>query len=74
MGVTSAKVKNAWTTKNYDRITFVVKKGEKERIKAAAEAAGESVSRFIVDCINQTSPGMLSVLDDESKRGGKQDA
>lgn len=44
---TSAAVKNRYNEKAYDRINFVVPKGEKDRIKAAAEKRGESVNSLI---------------------------
>lgn len=47
MGKTSAKVKNRYNDKAYDRITVVVPKGQKDIIKAYAEAHGESVNGFI---------------------------
>ena len=66
MSKTSATVKNAWNTKNYDRIVLTVKAGEKERIKQAA--SGKSVNRFIIECINTVCPCLLSVLDDGKKK------
>lgn len=51
MGKTSAKVKNRYNDKAYDRITVVVPKGQKEIIKAYAEAHGESVNGFIQKAI-----------------------
>lgn len=44
---TSAAVKNRYNEKVYDRINFVIPKGEKDRIKAAAERNGESVNSLI---------------------------
>ena len=51
MSKTSAKVKNRYNDKAYDRITVVVPKGQKEIIKAYAEAHGESVNGFIQKAI-----------------------
>ena len=51
MAKTSATVKNRYNAKTYDRIEIVVPKGQKEVIKAAAEAAGESVNAFITGAI-----------------------
>jgi len=48
---TSSAVKNRYNAKAYDRINFVVPKGEKEKIKAAAEAAGESVNQYILKAV-----------------------
>ena len=40
-GKTSAKSKNTWITKAYDRINLTVPKGQKDLIQAHAEAQGE---------------------------------
>lgn len=47
MSKTSATVKNRWNAKAYDRINLTVPKGDKEVIKAYAEANGESVNGYI---------------------------
>lgn len=44
---TSAKVKNRYNEKSYDRLVTVVYKGEKEKIKQRADAVGMSVSAYI---------------------------
>ena len=41
----------AWNEKNLDRIYVTVPAGEKEEIKAAATAAGESVNGYIKEAI-----------------------
>ena len=46
-GKTSAKSKNSWISKNYDRINLTVPKGQKEKIQYHAESRGESVNGFI---------------------------
>ena len=46
-GKTSAKSKNDWILKSYDRINLTVPKGDKEKIKMHAESKGESVNGFI---------------------------
>ena len=50
MAITEAqtRAKRKWDEKNLDRIQLIVKKGEKEQIKAAAEAAGESLNAYMV--------------------------
>ena len=68
MSKTSGKSKNDWNARNYDQILISVKKGDKEKLKLAASAAGVSMSRFIIDSVNIRAPGLLSVLDDESKK------
>lgn len=47
MNKTSATVKNRWNAKAYDRINLTVPKGDKEVIKAYAEANRESVNGYI---------------------------
>jgi uncharacterized protein (DUF1778 family) len=54
MGKTSASVKNRYNEKAYDRISLVVPKGQKEIIKAHAEAKGESLNGFIQRAIQTT--------------------
>ena len=43
-GKTSAKAKNDWIAKAYDRINLTVPKGQKELLQAHAEKMGESVT------------------------------
>lgn len=74
MAKTSELSKNAWNARNYDQVLISVKKGEKIKLKEAAAAAGESVSRFIVESVNIRCPGLLTVLDDESKKARKNNA
>ena len=54
MARTSAKVKNRYNDKAYDRINLTVPKGQKDIIKAHAESQGESVNGFIQRAINTT--------------------
>ncbi len=60
---TSAAVKNRYNEKAYDRINFVVPKGEKDRIKAAAEKSGESVNSLI----NRVVKAEVEKIEAESK-------
>ena len=53
MGKTSAKTKNRWNAENYDRIGVMAKKGERETIRLAAEAAGESVNAYILEAVRR---------------------
>ena len=46
-GKTSAKSKNDWIAKAYDRINLTVPKGKKEVIQEAAKQNGESVNALI---------------------------
>lgn len=44
---------NRYIAKSYDRINVTIPKGEKETIKAHADANGESVNAFIVRAIRE---------------------
>ena len=54
MAERKAKWQNDYISRNYDRINLTVPKGEKEYIKAYAEARGESVNGFINRAITET--------------------
>ena len=51
-GKTSAKSKNDWIAKAYDRINLTLPKGQEDIIKAHAEGRGESVNGFISRAID----------------------
>ncbi len=53
-GKTSAKSKNTWISKAYDRINLTVAKGKKDAIKTHADSRGESVNSFIGRAIDET--------------------
>ena len=44
---------NTWQKENKERINFLMEKGTKERIKAAADQAGKSPSEFIREAIEE---------------------
>lgn len=46
--------KNKWQQENKERVNLVVDKGQKEVIKAHAEAQGESLNGFINRAISET--------------------
>ena len=48
------KAVNKYMAANYDRINLTVQKGQKETIKAHAEAQGESLNAFINRAITET--------------------
>ena len=56
-GKTSAKSKNAWIEKAYDRINLTVSKGQKDIIKAHAEAKGESARKAAPQPQNASANG-----------------
>ena len=41
------KATRKYNGKSYDNMTFVVPKGDREKIRAAAEAAGESLAEYM---------------------------
>ncbi len=53
-GKTSAKAKNTWIAKAYDRINLTVAKGRKAVIQAHAQSQGESVNGFVNRAIDET--------------------
>ena len=44
---------NKYISKAYDRINLLVPKGVKDEIKAAADAAGQSVNAYILDAVRE---------------------
>ena len=46
-GTAATKAKNKYNAANYDRLSPFVKKGKKDRYRAAAEAAGYSLNEFM---------------------------
>lgn len=44
---------NSYNKEKYDRISLMLPKGEKDRIKTAAATAGESVNEYINKAIKQ---------------------
>ena len=56
-GKTSAKSKNEWIAKAYDRINLTVPKGRKAELQAIAERHGQSVNGFINSLIDRALEG-----------------
>lgn len=46
--------KNKWQAENCERISLVVKKGDKDKIKSHADGRGESLNGFINRAIKET--------------------
>ena len=45
---------NQWTNEKFDRINIAIHKGDKDKIKAAADAAGApSLNAYIVEAIEE---------------------
>lgn len=51
MGKTSTQSKNKWNKENYEQIKFVVKKGQRDKIKAYAQSKGISVNKLITELL-----------------------
>jgi uncharacterized protein (DUF1778 family) len=49
-----SEYRNSWIAEKLDRINLTVPKGQKDTIKAHAEAHGESVNGFINRAITET--------------------
>ena len=45
--------KNAWQRENVDRVNLTMPKGRKDIVRAAADAAGESVNAYINAAVDQ---------------------
>lgn len=53
---TSSQVKNRYNEKNYDRITIMAKKGNKEKwLKLAKEKGYKGLNGYIIDCIENST-------------------
>lgn len=57
------KAVNKYVQKNYDRINVTFPKGFKTKIKAHAEAQGESMNAFIIRAVNETIERECSSLE-----------
>ena len=53
-GKASTKAKNKYNAKAYDNLRIIVKKGQKEIIRAHAEKHGESLNGFVGRAIDET--------------------
>lgn len=51
MGKSSTTAKNKYNTKSYDQVKLLVKKGQRDIIKAVAEKQGKSVNAYIYTLI-----------------------
>lgn len=60
MGKTSTASKNKYNEKAYDQLRVVVKKGQKDVIKAHAESLGLSLNAYINKLISEDMNGSSS--------------
>ncbi len=75
MAITEARSRanKKWDKKNLDRIQLVVRAGEKDLIKAAADAAGESLNHYMVSAVKarMISEGMETERADPVEEGSQ---
>ena len=57
MSRTSAKAKNAYNARNYDRINLSIPKGLKEEWQASAQRAGLSLNAYILEAVEAKRAG-----------------
>lgn len=62
-----SEYRNSWIAEKLDRVNLTMPKGRKERVKAHAEARGESVNAFINRAITET---MERETPDKAEQGG----
>lgn len=71
MSRTSAKVKNRYNAKAYDRIVCLVKKGRKKEIQRRAELLGLSVNAYLVGLIDRDTAGLDLSAPAADQNGGE---
>jgi predicted HicB family RNase H-like nuclease len=71
MGKTTAKVKNRYNAKAYDRIAVCIKKGKKEIISARARALGLSLNAYIMELIKRDMAEADNRNNSKSEPNGK---
>lgn len=58
-GTAATRAKNKYNAANYDRLSPFVKKGKKDRYRAAAEAAGYSLNEFMEKAMDRLATEIL---------------
>ena len=58
-GTAATKAKNKYNAANYDRLSPFVRKGKKDRYKAAAAAAGYSLNEFMEKAMDALAAEIL---------------
>ena len=71
MSKTSAKVKNRYNAKAYDRVYLTVKKGKKALIERRAELLGLSVNAYLVGLIDRDTTGLDLSAPAADQNGGE---
>ena len=63
---TESKKRNnlKWDSANLERVSIALKKGQKARIKAAADAAHESMNQYIIGAIDRRIDAELPLSED----------
>lgn len=67
MGKTSTATKNKWNAKAYDQLRVNVYKGQREQIKAYAEAKGLSLNAYINKLISEDMGEALTIPKQQEK-------
>lgn len=64
-GNTSAAVRTRYNAKTYDAVSFRIPKGQREKIRQAAELAGQSMAEYICAALTAYGCPVSSKLTDE---------
>jgi len=65
----ATKAKNKYNAVNYDSLRIVVPKGRKDRIQSAADAAGESLNKFVNTAIEDRIERLQAPHEPGNKKG-----
>lgn len=64
-GNTSAAVRTRYNAKTYDTVSFRIPKGQRDRIKDAADQAGQSMAEYICSALTAYGCPVSSKLTEE---------
>ena len=64
-GHTSSAVRMRYNSKSYDQVSFRLRKGQRETIKAAADAAGQSMAEYICAALTAYGCPVSSKVQDQ---------
>lgn len=65
MGKASTEAQNRYILKAYDRINLIVAKGCKDKIKQAADLAGQSMAEYICEALTAYGCKVTSKVEKE---------